>query len=513
MNQTPKGRIRWAVTALAVAACAVLPSTAAAAERAKVIVQMESGASAASAIAQVRDSGGSITGKLAIINGFGAELSADAAARLAKADGVKAVTRDGAVEPQDVKASDLLTAYPFSTTATQSWNASLPATGKGVGVAVIDTGIAGDLADFRVSQSDTRSRVVATARINPGSTKAGDQYGHGTHVAGIIAGNSFNRSSLDLLRGKYAGIAPDANLIDVKVSDDDGNATVLDVLYGLQFAVDFKDQLGIRVVNLSLESTVPQSYKVDPLDAAVEAAWFKGLVVVAAAGNRGVAADAVSYAPGNDPFVLSVGGTDDAGTRNLSDDALASWSARGVTQDGIAKPEINAPGARIVSNLAPGSAFGSMCPTCVLTGGMIRAGGTSMAAPMVAGAAALLLERYPNLTPNQVKGVLVESARSLPGGLPGLDTYGALKRVEAGNVPVANQGLTPNPLVSAATGEIDYSRSSWSRSSWSSATGSQSADWSRSSWSRSSWSSTDSSGVETSRSSWSRSSWSTSWTK
>jgi serine protease AprX len=144
---------------------------------------------------------------------------------------------------------------------------------------------------------------------------------------------------------------------------------------------------------------------------------------------------------------------------------------------------------------------------------MIRAGGTSMAAPMVTGAAALLLERYPNLTPNQVKGVLVESARSLPGGLPGLDTYGALKRVESGSVPVANQGLTPNPLVSAATGEIDYSRSSWSRSSWSSATGSQSADWSRSSWSRSSWSSTDASGVETSRSSWSRSSWSTSWTK
>ena len=133
-----------------------------------------------------------------------------------------------------------------------------------------------------------------------------------------------------------------------------------------------------------------------------------------------------------------------------------------------------------------------MCPACVLTGGMIRAGGTSMAAPMVAGAAALLLERYPSLTPNQVKGILVDTARSLPGGLPGLDTYSALKRVAAGSLPAANQGLTPNPLVSAATGEIDYTRSSWSRSTWSNATGAQSADWSRSSWSRSSWSSTDS---------------------
>ena len=125
------------------------------------------------------------------------------------------------------------------------------------------------------------------------------------------------------------------------------------------------------------------------------------------------------------------------------------------------------------------SQFASLCPTCMLTGGMIRAGGTSMAAPMVSGAAALLLERFPNLTPNQVKGILIDSARTLPGGLPGLD----------------------------------YSRSSWSRSSWSNAAGSQSADWSRSSWSRSSWSSYDGSGVQTSRSSWSRSSWSTSWTK
>jgi serine protease AprX len=514
MNHTPKGRIRWAVAALAIAAAAALPATAAASSaRSQVIVQLDAGHSTGPAKALVRADGGRVTGDLPIINGFAAQLSADAAERLAGADGVRAVTPDGAIEPQEVKASDLLTAYPFSTSATQSWNASLPSTGKGVGVAVIDTGIAGDLADFRVSQSDPRSRVIATAQINPGSTKAGDQYGHGTHVAGIIAGNSFNRSSLDVMRGKYAGIAPDANLIDVKISDDNGDATILDVLYGLQFAVDFKDQFGIRVINLSLESTVPQSYKVDPLDAAVEAAWFKGLVVVAAAGNRGVSADAVSYAPGNDPYVISVGGTDDAGTRNLSDDALASWSARGTTQDGIAKPEINAPGARIVSDLAPGSQFASMCPTCVLTGGMIRAGGTSMAAPMVAGAAALLLERYPNLTPNQVKGILVESARTLPGGLPGLDTFSALKRAEAGNVPAGNQGLTPNPLVSAATGEIDYSRSSWSRSSWSSAGGSQAADWSRSSWSRSSWSSTDAEGVQTSRSSWSRSSWSTSWTK
>jgi serine protease AprX len=515
MNQTPKGRIRWAVTALAIAACAALPATAGASSaRSQVIVQLEAGGSAAAVKKQIRRSGGRVTGELPIIRGLGAELSPSAAKRLERRRGVMAVTRNHDVAPQAVRASDLDTAFPFSTAATEAWNKDdAGVTGKGIGVAVIDTGVEGGLRDFRLSPSDARSRVTASVLIHPDATRAGDSYGHGTHVAGIIGGNSWNRSGLDFAQGRYVGVAPEANLIDVKVSDEEGNATVLDVLYGLQFVVDHKDQLGIRVVNLSLESATPQSYKTDPLDAAVEAAWFKGLVVVASAGNRGAADDAVSYAPGNDPYVISVGGVDDAGTRNLSDDALASWSARGRTQDGFAKPELNAPGARIVSNLAPSSAFSRLCVTCILNGGMIRAGGTSMSAPMVSGAVALLLERHPHLTPNQVKGVLMASARSLPGGLPAVDAYAAIRRVNAGAVPVANQGLTPSTLIDAATGEIDYTRSSWSRSSWSTADGQRAADWARSSWSRSSWSSTNSAGVEVSRSSWSRSSWSTSWTK
>ena len=516
MNPTsPKGRIRWAVTALAVAACAALPASAAAeSARSQVIVHLEAGQPAKGAMKQVRRSGGRVTGELPIIRGFSAELGKGAAKRLAKRDGVMAVTRNNEVEPQEVRASDIATAFPFATGAADAWNKDeANVTGKGVGVAVIDTGIAGDLRDFRVSPSDSRSRVTSSVLIHPDATRAGDSYGHGTHVAGIIGGNSWNRSSLDLARGRYVGVAPEANLIDVKVSDEEGNATVLDVLYGLQFVVDHKDQLGIRVVNLSLESSTPQSYKTDPLDAAVEAAWFKGLVVVASAGNRGTADDAVSYAPGNDPYVISVGGVDDAGTRSMGDDTLASWSARGRTQDGFAKPELNAPGARIVSNLAPNSLFTQLCVTCILNGDMIRAGGTSMSAPMVSGAVALLLEKHPQLTPNQVKGVLMASARSLPGGLPAVDAMAAIKRVNSGSVPVANQGLTPNNLIDAATGEIDYTRSSWSRSSWSTAEGDDAAAWARSSWSRSSWSSTDSSGVETSRSSWSRSSWSTSWNK
>ena len=116
-------------------------------------------------------------------------------------------------------------------------------TGKNVGVAVIDTGIAGQMKDFEERGPSKASRVVASVVTNPYATSARDTYGHGTHVAGIIAGNGTERTNGDLLQNKYVGVAPEADLISVKVSDDLGNATVLDVIYGLQFVVDFKSQL------------------------------------------------------------------------------------------------------------------------------------------------------------------------------------------------------------------------------------------------------------------------------
>ena len=213
-------------------------------------------------------------------------------------------------------------------------------TGKGVGVAVIDTGIAGDAADFKDAAGN--SRVIANVVTAPGAATAGDGFGHGTHVAGIIAGNSLNRPAGDPLRGKYIGVAPDANLIAVKASDEAGNSTVLDVINGIAFVVDHKAEFNIRVLNLSVSSDTPQSYKTDPLDAAVEYAWQKGIVVVAASGNRGTAADAVKYAPANDPFVISVGGVDENG--NYGRGKRADWSSTGRTQDGFAKPDVDGPG-------------------------------------------------------------------------------------------------------------------------------------------------------------------------
>jgi serine protease AprX len=479
------------------------------AQRVEAIVQLDAGTRPGTAKSLVSELGGRTAGELPIINGLVARMSASAAEKLAGRDGIRNVSLNAAVKRNSIDSSNLQTTYNQSVQSLQAWGDG--ATGKGVGVAVIDTGIAGNLADFQTSQTDKTSRVVATVATNPYATSDNDGYGHGTHVAGIIAGNGNNRASSDSLDGDYIGVAPESNLISIKAADENGNATVLDVIYGLQFAVDNKDAYNIRVVNLSLESSQAQSYKTDPLDAAAEAAWFKGIVVVAAAGNRGTDDDAVDYAPGNDPYVISVGAVDDGGTSKLTDDELASWSSRGTTQDGYAKPEINAPGAHIVSDLAPKSQFASLCPSCIVGGQYIRAGGTSMSAPVVAGAVADLLQLHPELTPNEVKGAVVSTARNTQSGA-NLVSVMQLERKGADAAP-ANGGLKPNSMINAATGEIDYSRSSWSRSSWSR------SSWSRSSWSRSSWScncsKTSSGSIDPTRSSWSRSSWSstTSWTK
>jgi serine protease AprX len=491
---------------------AILPGAAAARPHGEYIVATGQSLTRPVARDAIAAAGGRVTRDLHIIGGYGARLSRPAAARLRKLPGVTAVVRNSrmstsAATSTTVSGATLLTAFNQSLGTDRVWAS---ATGKGIAVAVIDTGIAGNLADFRTSQKDTTSRVVASVVTNPEATSAGDSYGHGTHVAGLIAGNGFNRATSDPNFGKYAGTAPDAKLISIKAADEDGAATVLDVIYGLQFALDNRATYGIRVVNLSLESAVAQSARLDPLDAAVEQAWLHGLVVVAAAGNRGTDPAAVSYAPGNDPYAISVGAVDDLGTKNIKDDLLASWSSRGVSQDGYRKPEVLAPGAHLVSVLSPGSDFGRECPTCVVGGEYIRIGGTSMAAAVTSGVVADLLQAHPTWTPDQVKAVLIGTSRAVSSGKE-IAADVAL-RADPKSFPNGNAGLTPNTLLNPATGDIDYTRASWSRASWSSA-----ADPLRASWSKASWScacSLDSTGaIDPARASWSRASWSSAWDK
>ncbi len=469
------------------------------ARKVEAIAQFKPNVAEKKARALVRTHHGRVTQRLPLINGLAVKLPAKEALALGHERGVIAVTLNAKVKGQGVNSGRLNTNYPKTIHADRLWANGL--TGTGVGVAVIDSGVAGDLVDFR--GADGRSRVVTNVVTSAGAKKAGDGLGHGTHVAGIIAGNSFNRSPYDPLYGDYVGVAPDANLVAVKAADEQGNSTVLDVINGIQFVVDHKDQFNIRVLNLSLSTDTPQSYRTDPLDAAVEYAWEKGIVVVAASGNRGSAADAVQYAPGNDPFVISVGGSDETG--NSGKGSRAYWSSAGRTQDGFVKPDVMAPGAHIVSTLAPNSAFQYLCPTCIVGGAYFKAGGTSMAAPVVAGAVALLLQAKPYLTPDQVKAALTATDKPIFGSYVAgqIDLEAAL--AAANGATAANGGIAPSLLIAALNryGGI----ATWTRSSWSMATGALSAGWARSSWSCVACSGIGAD-VDETRSSWSRSSWS-----
>jgi serine protease AprX len=494
------------------------------------IVQLRHGVSFAEGRALVRAAHGRVTATLPIIHGLAVRLPAGARARVAHDAAVAAVSRNAPIRSQDtvssvtstvtatvtstvtstvsstvagIDTSLLVPKYPFAVRAPRVWS---QATGAGVGVAVIDTGVDGGLPDF--ADADGNSRVVASVVTDPGATTAADTYGHGTHVAGIIAGDGTKRPADDPAAGQYVGIAPQANLVAIKASDDAGQGTILDAIYGLQFAVDHKEDYNIRVVNLSFSSTVAESYHTDPLDAAVEAAYFHGILVVAAAGNRGTDDDAVDYAPGNDPFALSVGAVDDRGTFGRGDDALTDWSSRGTTQDRVAKPEVVAPGAHIVSTLAPGSFFADQCPDCIVGDEYIRLGGTSMAAPVVSGVAALLFQAQPKWTPGEMKATLIRSANS----------SGALREVNAAAAiaattpwPSADADTPPNDLVDPDGGDIDYARSSWGRSSWGAAPEGLVADWARSSWGCLCSAPSASDSVDSTRSSWGSATWLVRW--
>jgi serine protease AprX len=430
----------------------------------RVIVQMRHTYTPAHGVDLVRKSGGQPGRTVRIINGFGAKMTAASAVSLARDPSVAAVTLDGQIKPQAIDYKKLKTAYTHSVGAFKVWNDQDGAiTGRGVGVAVVDTGVAGTLPDFRVSRKNGLSRVISSVVVNPRAESAEDTYGHGTHVAGIIAGDGRNRR--DGLAGKYIGVAPQAHIVSIKASDDEGRASVLDVIYGIQFAVDHKDQYRIRVLNLSLSSTVADNYRNDPLNAAAEAAWMHDIVVVAAAGNDGDAGDAVSYAPGNDPYVISVGGVDDQGTHAVSDDKLAAWSSRGTSRDGFTKPDILAPGAHIVSTLSPLSNFTRLCESCVTDKDYFQAGGTSMAAGVVSGAVALALQANPEWTPDNVKEALLRTARNVPGVGAEVAIDDALQ-LPPGLIGGRMQTFETHPLVDGATGEIDYTAASWRAASW-----------------------------------------------
>jgi serine protease AprX len=311
--------------------------------------------------------------------------------------------------------------------------------GSGVTIAVIDSGIA----DWHDDLADSTGAVQRVDRFVDFVQQRGvpyDDFGHGTHVAGTIAGNGFDSG------GARSGMAPAAHLVVLKVLDGSGRGRISDVIGALDYVRTHHTEQNIRVVNLSIAANVLESYTVDPLTQAVKQVVDSGIVVVAAAGNAG--RDASGHpqygavtAPGNAPWVLTVGASSHMGTIDRADDIVAPFSSRGPTAvDRIAKPDVVAPGVGIESLSAPGSLLYNSLSPYLLSGTVatpaspyLSLSGTSMAAAVVSGTVALLLQANPSLTPNAVKAVLEYTAQIYPGydalteGAGFLNAYGAVE--------------------------------------------------------------------------------------
>jgi serine protease AprX len=416
---------------------------------------------------------GSVLKELPLINAFAAEMPAVAVPKLAEMAAVNWVSLDAPIRPTARKVKDpVSTIDPLpenhfldSLNVGQVWEMGLR--GEDIGVAVIDSGIFTDR-DFTITPNKPHTRIKVVESFI--SESPSDHFGHGTHVAGIIGGHGGASGGL------YSGIAPKVDLISLKISDDQGLAYESDTVDAMQWVLEHKDEYNIRVLNLSIQSTIPQPYHESALDAAAEILWFNGVVVVAAAGNWEESDDfkAIEAAPGNDPFIITVGAVDENDTSGRGDDVITSFTPLGQTLEGYTKPEIFAPGVDIISVLSHGSDWFFEHPDrVVMDGEYFRISGTSMAAPMVTGAAALLLQAEPDLTPDQVKYRLIHSAGKVE-SWPFLDVYSALT---THTTESANQDVVPHMLL-AKMALIAY---------WSSQNGEEDLDWEEVNWDAVNW--------------------------
>lgn len=435
-------------------------------------------------------------------------------------------------------------------------------TGAGVGVALIDTGVA------PVEGLNGPGKVVNGPDLSFDSQSDGtrylDTYGHGTHMAGIIAGrDSGVEPGGEADNRHFVGMAPDATLVNVKVGSADGGVDVSQVIAGIDWVVQNRAKNNIRVLNLSYGTDSVQSPTLDPLAHAVQNAWRNGIVVVVAAGNDGAAPGEQQLTmPAVDPYVLAVGSSDHRGSAKLADQRVGTWTNEGVASR---RADVLAPGKSVVGLRVPGSNADVLHPEGRVVGDasgrLFRGTGTSQSAAVVSGAVALLLQRNPALTPDQVKGLLKASADLLPGetgplkGTGQVDIKAAVALLEKGALPAYRQtypastglgtlqgarGTTQvvDPRNGARlSGEIDVFGEPWNAAAWATASSKQVAwrggtwrgvawagngwdaalltgngwsrsSWSRVSWSRSSWSGADWSSASQSTSTFLRSSWS-----
>jgi serine protease AprX len=412
----------------------------------------------AAAAAAVEAAGGTVLDHLPLLGG----VSADLPAGVGLAPGLTVVP-DRAVQ----LSGEAGTADGPASTVRQTLGLGAPADeGRGTLIAVVDTGVA--------DHPDLAGRVSS---VDVSGAGAGDGYGHGTFVAGIAAGSGASSS------GRYAGVAPGADVLDVRVADDEGRTDLVTVLRGLQVAHD----RGADVVNLSLSSYSPLPWQLDPLTLALSAMWADGVVVVVPAGNDGPEAGTIS-SPGVAPALLTVGALDEAGSGTRGDDVVAGFSGVGPAPQGVAKPELAAPGRSVVSLRAPGSVIDTKHSGGRLGDSYFTGSGTSFSTAVAAGAAAVLrAERA--LSPDQVKALLTgtayrvdasadavgaggldlaaaraTAAPAVPGPVAPCRAHGKGKKACDASVQVPGGPGEWHPLLNALTrGDAEAAASSWSR--------------------------------------------------
>jgi serine protease AprX len=458
-----------------------------------------------SAARLVRELGGTVVRALPLVGGFAARVPAGRVPQLLGSPAVRQVWPDARVRVRGLAGG----AAASSPAPPGDWHRAihLDALGRGgqrATVALLDTGVS------RTPDLAGRLRV----RVDLTEEHDGlDRYGHGSHLSGVIAGDGEMADGRPggTRGGGYEGAAPGARLVSVKVANRSGATDVSMVLAGLQWVVSHRELYHINVLNLSFGTDATQSYLLDPLDFAVERVWRAGILVVVAAGNDGEQGPGAISKPGDDPFVLTVGAADLNDPAASDDDAVAPFSGRGPTADGVAKPDLVAPGTSILGVRAAGSTVDRLHPTARVGGSYLKGTGTSQAAAIVSGVAALLYDADARLRPDVAKAALVQTAQRHLAGQPGagaglVDARAAVEAVRRGTFQArpANQGLRPSTglgsieasrgsqhaytdldgdgVTEPVAGELDALGRAWDAPAWTA------TPWTRPTWSRSPWS-------------------------
>jgi serine protease AprX len=460
-----------------------------------------------SPVAAVLGVGGSILSQFHLIDGLAAVIPAAVEPVLAALPGIT-VTPDVSVNvqanPPSTGPHTPSDVFLQQTGATQL--AAAGDTGGGVTVAVLDTGI-DNLPDFS-------GRLVGGVDLTGENNPFQDDYGHGTFVAGLIAGNGASSS------GQYSGEAPGADLVSIKVAGASGTTDLVKLILGLQWAVDHRSSYGIKVLNMSLGYQPTTSTVLNPLDQAVQAVWGSGIAVVTSAGNAGPFNGTI-LSPGDDPLVITVGALDDMASPSVSGDEMTDFSSAGPTSpDGWVKPDLVTSGRSVVSLAAPGSTVYDANPSARVGSANFVGSGTSFSAAITSGAAALVLADDPGLSPNQLKARLLGTTNPGPAGNPFVDGHGALNAYAAATAGPMNlnqsaalllptlpgitvplsptgpvdtwnlslwSGISPSPGPSGSTwGGLAWNGSDWNGFTWTGRAWNE-GDWAGASWNGADW--------------------------